>query len=85
MAITIQHGIAPSETRGRPPCDEVIALLKMQVGDSFVSPKRRGTLYQLARNTGVKIRIMKDANSPSRKPAWRVWKMGVYQKPNRQE
>jgi hypothetical protein len=83
MPITIQHDIAPSETRGRPPCDEVIALLKMQVGDSFTSPKRRGTLYQLARNIGVKIRIMKDANS--RVPRWRVWKMGVYgKKPDRQ-
>lgn len=58
MAIAIQHNIPITETRGRPPSDEHVNLLNMEVGDSFVSNKRREALYQLARHLGVKVTIL---------------------------
>lgn len=58
MAIAIDHNIPITETRGRPPSDEHVNLMTMNVGDSFVSSKRREALYQLARHLGVKVTIL---------------------------
>jgi hypothetical protein len=74
MALTIQTDISPTETRGRPPSEEHIALLKMPIGGSFASPKRREALYQLARSLGVRVKILEDAET---KGYWRVWKRSL--------
>lgn len=71
MPIQVQDNIPMVETRGRPPSEEHLTLLNMRVGSSFVSKKRRETLYQLARSIGVKVRVMREGK------AWRVWKRSV--------
>lgn len=71
MAIEIQHNVPINETRGRPPSDEHMQLLSMQVGDSFISSKRREALYQLARSIGVKVRILAENDDET---VWRIWK-----------
>lgn len=69
--LTIDKQIVPfRETRGRPHSEEHKALVKLQVGESFVSSKRRETLYQIARAIGVKVSIMKNTEGEG----WRVWK-----------
>lgn len=72
MAIKIEQGVYMSETRGRPPCDEHMTLLTMPVDSSFVSSKRRETLYQLARDMAIKVRILETEKGSG---VWRVWKL----------
>jgi hypothetical protein len=57
------------ETRGRHPGEEHMALRHMRVGSSFVSRKRRETLYQIARVAGIKVQILQEGDG-----LWRVWK-----------
>lgn len=71
MPIAIEKNIPITETRGRHPSDEHVNMLKMNVGDSFVSSKRREALYQLARHLGVKVTILPEDEACTR---WRVWK-----------
>lgn len=72
MAVTIDKEIVPfEESRGRPHSEEHKTLVKLQIGESFTSSKRRETLYQIARSMGVKVSIMKDKEKPGH---WRVWK-----------
>jgi hypothetical protein len=58
------------ETRGRPTSPEYAKLVRMPVGASFTSKKSRDTLYQIARNLGIKVTVL------SARPGegWRVWK-----------
>lgn len=72
MALTIDQHIPITETRGRPPSEEHVALWNMRIGDSFVSRKRRETLYQIARSMGVTVRIMSEGDE-----GWRVWKKSI--------
>lgn len=63
-----------TETRGRPPTDERMALLTMRIGESFFSTKRRETLYELARSMATEVGILEDEEDG--KKGWRVWKKG---------
>jgi hypothetical protein len=72
MALTIDDNVPITETRGRPPSEEHVKLWTMRIGQSFVSTKRRETLYQIARSMGVKVRIMSEG-----KDGWRVWKKSI--------
>lgn len=72
MPLTIDNNVPITETRGRPPSDEHVALWTMRIGESFVSNKRRETLYQIARSMGVKVRIMSEGDQ-----GWRVWKKSI--------
>jgi len=67
--IKLETGVDMIETRGRPPSEEHMLLKSMKVGESFLSTKRRETLYQIARAIGVKVRILQEADG-----VWRVWK-----------
>jgi hypothetical protein len=69
MPIKVETGVTMIETRGRPPSEEHMLLRTMLVGDSFLSTKRRETLYQIARAIGVKVKILAEADG-----VWRVWK-----------
>jgi len=72
MPLVIEKNVPMYQTRGRPPSDEHIALLNMQIDDSFVSLKRRETLYQIARDMGVKVSILPEGENGNE--GWRVWK-----------
>lgn len=67
--ITIETGIPRLETRGRKVSDEYVALIEARVGQSFTSHKSRDTLYQIARNLGIKVNI-----TSAGKDGWRVFK-----------
>lgn len=69
MPLIIEDNVPITETRGRPPSEEHVKLWTMRIGQSFVSNKRRETLYQIARSMGVKVRIMSEGDE-----GWRVWK-----------
>jgi hypothetical protein len=72
MPLIIEDNVPITETRGRPPSDEHVKLWTMRIGQSFVSKKRRETLYQIARSMGVKVRIMSEGDQ-----GWRVWKKSI--------
>ena len=89
MAIVIEHNVPITETRGRPPSEEHMQLLQMQIavrvdgqliGDSFVSSKRREALYQLARSMGIKVHILAENEDCTK---WRIWKTSKQIKPKR--
>lgn len=67
--VVIETDVPLVETRGRPASDEYVILLLIKVGESFVSKKSRDTLYQIARNLGIKVSIKSAARG-----RWRVWK-----------
>jgi hypothetical protein len=67
--LKVELDVPVIETRGRPPSEEHMNLRNMPVGASFVSSKRRETLYQIARALGVKVRILQEGEG-----LWRVWK-----------
>jgi hypothetical protein len=69
--IVLEEGIPYVETRGRPTSDEYLALLVTKVGRSFVSQKTRHSLYQIARNLGIKVTITSAGDK-----GWRVYKRG---------
>lgn len=58
------------ETRGRPISPEYATLVKMRVGQSFISKRTRDSLYQSARNLGMRVTIIWDTVEE----AWRVYK-----------
>lgn len=74
--LKVELGVAMIETRGRPPSDENMQMKNMPVGASFVSSKRRETLYQIARALGVRVRILAET-----KKTWRVWKRADHRIP----
>src|SRR5215469_5217838 len=71
----IESGIETIETRGRHASEEHNKLLTMRLEESFFSPKRRESLYELARSIGVKVRIL-EAEGPHGEQGYRVWKKG---------
>jgi hypothetical protein len=71
MALIVEKGVPIIETRGRPPSEEHVTLLTMPVGESFVSPKSRESLYQIARSLGIQVSVMSEGDG-----RWRVWKKG---------
>lgn len=75
MALIIEHNIPITETRGRPPSEEHMALMTIPVGSSFVSPKRREALYQLARSLNVPVKILIEEEGEHAGQC-RVWKTG---------
>jgi hypothetical protein len=56
--LTVKLNVPIYETRGRPASDENIFLWSGPVGSSFFSQKRRQTLYQIARQIGVRVKIV---------------------------
>lgn len=70
--LVIDLDVPMTETRGRPPSEEHIKLLKMPVGGSFTSSKTRGALYQVARALGIKVRVLSEGAGK-----WRVWKRSL--------
>jgi hypothetical protein len=73
--IVIEDNIPILQTRGRPPCDERVLLLTMKVGQSFVSPKKRDSLYWLGRDLRIEVTVL-----PSGDGRWRVWKRSEQQR-----